>query len=57
LIFSLFSRCILSNGHIEIWSQEDQVMLGRSETYMPINFFVDHEFYGSKLSLLQGLFN
>ncbi len=48
----LFSRCILSNGHLEIWDQEDELMLGRSETCIPVNCFVNNDFYESELSLL-----
>lgn len=51
----LFSRCILSNGHLEIWNQEDGLMLGRSETCIPVNCFVNTEFYESELSLLKKL--
>jgi hypothetical protein len=50
-----FSRCILSNGHLEIWDQEREIMLGRSETCIPVNCFVNTEFYGSELNTLQGL--
>lgn len=48
----LFSRCILSNGHLEIWDQDDGLMLGRSETCIPVNCFVNNDFYESELLLL-----
>jgi hypothetical protein len=51
----LFSKCILSNGHLEIWDQEDEVILGRSETCIPMNCFVDTKYYESELSLLEKL--
>lgn len=50
-----FSRCILSNGHLEVWDQEHEVMLGRSETCIPVNCFVNTEFYESELSTLSQL--
>ena len=48
-----FSRCILSNGHLEIWDQEGEIMLGRSETCIPVNCFVDDGYYESELSALE----
>lgn len=50
-----FSRCILSNGHLEIWNQEDEVLLGRSETCIPVNCFVNNEFYETELGKLEAL--
>lgn len=51
----LFSRCILGNGHLEIWDQEREVMLGRSETCIPVNCFINTEYYESELSTLEQL--
>jgi hypothetical protein len=53
--YLLFSRCILSNGHLEIWDQEEELMLGRSETCIPVNCFVNPKYYESELSLLENL--
>lgn len=50
-----FSRCILSNGHLEVWNQEDEAMLGRSETCIPVNCFVNEEFYKTELRKLDAL--
>jgi hypothetical protein len=50
-----FSRCILSNGHLEIWDQEREIMLGRSETYIPVNCYVHTEFYDSEFATLENL--
>jgi len=50
-----FSLCILSNGHLEIWDQEREIMLGRSETYIPLNCFVNTEFYDSEFATLERL--
>ena len=50
-----FSLAILSNGHLEVWSQENEMMLGRSETCIPVNCFVNHEFYESELAELNAL--
>ncbi len=51
----LFSRCILSNGHLEIWDQDEGLMLGRSETCIPVNCFVNTKYYESELSTLRKL--
>lgn len=50
-----FSRCILSNGHLEIWDQEREIMLGRSETCIPVNCFVNTEFYDLEFATLERL--
>lgn len=50
-----FQRCILSNGHIEIWNQETETMLGRSEPYIPRNFLVNDEFYKNEIAALENL--
>ena len=50
-----FQRCILSNGRLEIWNPESETMLGRSETCIPVNCFVNHEFYESELAKLNEL--
>lgn len=50
-----FSLCILSNGHLEIWDQEGEIMLGRSETCIPVNCFVNTEFYDSEFATLERL--
>ncbi len=50
-----FQRCILSNGHLEVWEPESETMLGRSETCIPVNYFVKNEFYESELEKLNVL--
>ena len=50
-----FQRCILSNGHLEVWDQENEVMLGRSETCIPVNCYVNMEFYDTELGKLEKL--
>jgi hypothetical protein len=50
-----FQRCILSNGRLEVWDPEADTMLGRSETCVPVNCFVNHEFYETELKILNGL--
>lgn len=50
-----FSRCILSNGHLEIWNQEDEALLGCSEACIPVNCFVNNEFYEAELGKLEAL--
>ncbi len=50
-----FSWCILSNGHLEIWDQEREIMLGRSVTCIPVNCYVNTEFYDSEFATLEKL--
>lgn len=50
-----FQRCILSNGHLEVWDPESETMLGRSEACIPVNCFVNNEFYESELEKLNVL--
>jgi len=50
-----FQRCILSNGNLEVWDPESETMLGRSETCIPVNCFVNNEFYESELEKLNVL--
>lgn len=50
-----FSKCILSNGHLEIWDQEREIMLGRSETFIPVNCYVNTEYYDSEFTTLEKL--
>lgn len=50
-----FQRSILSNGRLEIWDPDSNDMLGRSETCIPVNCFVNDEFYTSELETLGNL--
>jgi hypothetical protein len=50
-----FQRCILSNGRLEVWNPDTDTMLGQSETCIPLNCFVNHEFYKSELQTLDEL--
>jgi hypothetical protein len=40
-----FQRCILLNGHIEIWSADGNTRLGCGQTYIPKNCMVNSEFF------------
>ena len=40
---------------MEIWNQETESMLGRSETCIPVNCFVNHDFYVAELAKLNAL--
>lgn len=48
-----FQQCILGNGHLEVWDAENEKMLGRSETCIPVNCMINHEFYESELAKLR----
>ena len=50
-----FQRSILGNGHLEIWDPESDRMLGRSETCIPVNCFINSEFYEKELASLREL--
>lgn len=48
-----FQRCILSNGHLEIWDIQAENRLGCSESYMPVNCFVNTEFFDKETKELE----
>ncbi|MDE0243932.1 MAG: hypothetical protein OXM59_01085 [Gammaproteobacteria bacterium] len=50
-----FQRTILGNGHLEVWDSDTQRRLGRSETCVPLNCFVNTEFYEAELRELRQL--
>ena len=50
-----FQRAILGNGHLEVWDPETERRLGRSETCVPLNCFVNENFYKSELRDLREL--
>ncbi len=52
-----FQRCMLGNGRLEIWDAVSDTMLGRSEVYVPLNFFINEDFYDSELAALRSLLN
>lgn len=50
-----FQRCILSNGRLEVWDPETETMLGRSDTCIPVNCFINDDFYTTELTKLREL--
>lgn len=50
-----FQRAILGNGHLEVWDSDTQRRLGRSDTCIPLNCYVNSEFYEAKLRELRHL--
>ena len=50
-----FQRCVLGNGHLEVWDSESEAILGQSETCIPVNCFVNHDFYSKELKKLRCL--
>lgn len=50
-----FNRCILSNGHIEIWDRRNERRLGCSEPFIPTNCFVNTEYFDAEVSALQSI--
>lgn len=50
-----FLRCILSNGHLEIWDRVEESRLGCSESYIPLNCFVNTEFFNAEVAALEKL--
>ena len=50
-----FHRCILSNGHLEIWDPISNNRLGCSEGYIPMNCFVNDEYFDQQTRDLEAL--
>lgn len=50
-----FQRCILGNGHLEVWDEDTKIKLGESKMYMPLNCFINEEFFKEKLDILNNL--
>jgi hypothetical protein len=50
-----FYRCILSNGHLEIWDPVKNKRLGCSEAYIPINCMVNDDFFNQLINELEVL--
>ena len=48
-----FQRCILSNGHLEIWDSCTTKRLGCSEEYLPLNCFVNDKFFDEETVALE----
>ena len=48
-----FQRCVLSNGHLEIWDVQTEKRLGCSESYMPLNCMVNTEFFDEETEELE----
>ncbi|ENI2479621.1 hypothetical protein ABXR30_005200 [Pseudomonas aeruginosa] len=55
LSFLLFHKCILLNGHLEVWSADGTKRYGCSEGYMPVNCSVDLEWFAAKEAELNEL--
>ncbi len=45
-------RCILSNGHLEIWDPRGE-RLGASEGYIPMNVFINDKYFEEELRYLR----
>jgi hypothetical protein len=52
-----FQQCILSNGHVEIWTKGGEERLGCAESYIPMNCMVNHEFFKTAERELQSKIN
>ena len=50
-----FVRCILSNGHIELWDTDTKQLLSKSESYIPLNCSVNTDFFRNEQARLEGL--
>ena len=46
-------RCCLFNGRLEIWDADTEQRLGCSEEYMPLNCFVNTEFFTAEIEALE----
>jgi hypothetical protein len=52
-----FSRCILSNGHLEIWDPIKDIRLGCSEGYIPVNCRIDDDYFDEQTRVLEAILN
>ena len=50
-----FRHAILANGNIEIWDVDANRRMGRSETYIPVNMYLDRKAYDRQLAALEAL--
>jgi hypothetical protein len=50
-----FHRCILSNAHLEIWNSGAETRLGSSDAYIPLNCFVNADYFDAEISTLESL--
>ncbi len=55
ILFLEFQCCILGNGRLEIWDQEEEVILGQSAECIPKNCYVNHEHFTKELEKLKKL--
>jgi hypothetical protein len=50
-----FYRCILSNGHLEIWDTIKNIRLGCSKGYIPVNCRVNDNYFDEQIRSLEAL--
>jgi hypothetical protein len=50
-----FQLGILGNGHIEIWDADRERRMGRSETCIPVNCFVNDKYFKEEFEQLEAL--
>jgi hypothetical protein len=51
----LFLKCVLSNGRLEFWDKSGEVRMACGEEYMPVNCFVNDEYFDDQEKLLRDL--
>lgn len=52
-----FVKCILSNGHIELWDTDTNQLLCQSDSYIPLNCSVNFDYFEKELARLESLLN
>lgn len=52
-----FERGILSNGCLEIWDTDVGHRLGCTAPYIPVNCFVNHEYYENEITAVEKIIN
>jgi hypothetical protein len=50
-----FHYAILANGHLELWDQDAQKRLGRTDSYIPQNMMINSEWFTQRIAELEAL--
>lgn len=52
-----FNWLYYGNGHLELWDEERDELLGKTEAYIPLNMYLDHQAMERARAELQQLFD
>lgn len=51
--FLKFRFCILCNGRVEIWNEDEESLLGATAGYLPLNMMVDPDAFNAQIARLE----